>query len=82
MMEMEVMKEEDKGVVVILKSDFVVVVLKVRLEVLSVLRVNVEGWEIVEDKEEGGRKMVNVMVVDKEVVVKMVMKDRWERGSC
>lgn len=80
-MEMEVTKEEDKGVAVTLKSDPVAAAPKARLEVSSAPRANAEGREIAEDKEEGGRKTVNVMVVDKEVVAKMVMKDRWERGS-
>lgn len=64
-----------------MKSDFVVVVLKLSVEVLRVLRVKVEGIEVVEGKDELERKIVNVLVVEKEFVIKIVMKDRWERGS-
>lgn len=59
----EVVKVEDKEVVVVKKSNLIVVDLKLSMEVLRALKTKVEGKEVKESKDEVENKTVNVVVV-------------------
>lgn len=59
----EVVKVEDKEVVVVMKSNLIVVDLKLSMEVLRALKTTVEGKEVKESKDEVENKTVNVVVV-------------------
>lgn len=81
--EVEVLKDEEKKVVVAVKKDVVAPERSVEVSgVPDEAKSRVEGGDASEGREQAERKMQNV--VDKEVVAKIVTRDgggKWERGS-